>query len=90
MANNNICNMFATDDTTFKFIIANITPPDECLVDVNSIFDINNQKKKFDDLYQRKFGKNRIKPFKDLNNEDTIKKIISTQYSLLKETIESQ
>ncbi len=90
---NNICTMFATDDTTLKFIIANIIPPGECFVNVNSIFNTNNQKKKFDDLCQRKFGKNRIKPFKDLTNEETIsavKKIISNEYSFLKENIDRQ
>ena len=60
---------------------------------INSIFNTNNQKKKFDDLCQRKFGKNRIKPFKDLTNEETIsavKKIISNEYSFLKENIDRQ
>lgn len=88
--NSDICTMFATDDITLKFIIANIIPPGSCFTNINEIFHTNKQRAIFNDLCQRKFGSNRIKPFKNMSNEDTItavKQLISNEYLFLKQNI---
>ena len=85
------CFMFATDDITQKVIIVNTIPPGECLKALYSIFTTKKETKKLDILFESKFGKSRIQPMKELNDDEkvkNIKAIISEEYGLLQNMIQ--
>lgn len=85
------CFMFATDDVTQKVIIVNTIPPGECIKALYSIFTTKKEKEMLDILFESKFGKSRIQPMKELNDDEkvkNIKAIISEEYGLLQNMIQ--
>jgi hypothetical protein len=85
------CYMFSTDDITQKVIIVNTIPPGECLKALYSIFTTKKEREMLDILFESKFGKSRIQPMKELNDDEkvkNIKAIISEEYALLHNMIQ--
>ncbi len=85
------CNMFATDDITQKVIIVNTIPLGECMKALYSIFTTKKEIEMIDMLIESKFGKARIQPMKELDDNakvKAIKVIISEEYTLLQNMIQ--
>lgn len=85
------CYMFATDDITQKVIIVNTIPPGECLKALYSIFTTKKEIEMLNILFESKFGKSRILPMKELNDDENVKNIkavISEECALLQKMIQ--
>lgn len=67
--------LFATDDITQKFIVANILPIGHCCENVYAAFETKSSHKKLDGIFNVKLGDTRIRPFKDKSKEDNIKTV---------------
>ena len=83
--------MFATDDITQKVIIVNTIPPGECLKALYSIFTTKKEIEMLNILFESKFGKARIQPMKELNDDEKVKNIkavISEECALLQKMIQ--
>lgn len=80
------CNMFATDDITQKIIIVNVIPPGQCTETIDAIFKTKAQRKKLKKLAETKLGTARIRPFKDMKEDEkvaTVKELIDREYETL-------
>ena len=86
----NQCFMFATDDITQKFILANILPQGEWINAVASTFKTKTEHQELEKLLNDNFGKNRIRPF--INMPDgakiqIVRNLICNGYKEIKDTI---
>ena len=82
--------MFATDDITQKFILANILPQGEWINAVASTFKTKTEHQELEKLLNDNFGKNRIRPF--INMPDgakiqIVRNLICNGYKEIKDTI---
>lgn len=80
------CTMFATDDITQKIIVVNIIPPGQCYDSINEIFNTKAQREKLSDLYERRFGKARVRPFKNMTEDKkvtVVKELLNIEYEIL-------
>ncbi|MFW5676559.1 MAG: hypothetical protein ACOCNL_09810 [Acetivibrio ethanolgignens] len=81
------CNMFATDDTTQKIIIVNVLPPGQCAKAIDAIFTTKAQRKKLKELAETKLGAARVRPFRNMKEEEKItavKGLLNKEYEALR------
>lgn len=84
---NRNCSMFATDDITQKIIIANVIPPGQCAETIDAIFNTKAQRKKLKELAETKLGVSRVRPFKDMIEDEKIsvvKELFNREYEILR------
>lgn len=80
------CNMFATDDTTQKIIIVNVIPTGQCADAIDAIFTTKAQRKKLKELSEAKLGVARVRPFRDMQEEEKVaivKELLNHEYETL-------
>lgn len=81
------CNMFATDDVTQKIIIVNVLPPGQCAEAIDAIFTTKAQRKKLKELAETKLGAARVRPFRNMKEEEkiaTVKGLLNKEYEALR------
>ena len=78
--------MFATDDTTQKIIIVNVIPTGQCADAIDAIFTTKAQRKKLKELSEAKLGVARVRPFRDMQEEEKVaivKELLNHEYETL-------
>ena len=79
--------MFATDDITQKIMIVNVLPPGQCAEAIDAIFLTKAQRKKLKDLAETRLGAARVRPFRNMKEEEkiaTVKGILDKECEALK------
>lgn len=79
---NEACSMFATDDTTQKFIIV----PGQCADAIDAIFETKTQRKMLKELAETKLDLARVRPFRDMKDEEKaaiVKELLNHEYEIL-------